>query len=84
VPNPFNPATTLGFALASPGRVVMSVYDPAGRLVRRLVDGHRSAGPHEVVWDGRDDAGRSLPSGTYLVRLEQGDGASVRRVTLLK
>ncbi len=61
-PNPFR--TTTAFRLSNPkaGEVGIRVFDAAGRLVRRL-DRHLAAGEHEVRWDGRDDAGRDVPSG---------------------
>lgn len=89
-PNPFNPTTTIPYELHVPGRVAVSVYDALGRRVRVLYAGTRAAGQHEVRWDGRDAAGRSLPSGLYLYRLDvwpQGGGASLsltQRMMLLK
>jgi hypothetical protein len=84
-PNPFNPATTLTFDLARAGRVDLSVHDVAGRRVRTLVDGEAFApGRHERAWEGRDDAGRPLPSGVYLARLSGATGASSRRLVLAK
>lgn len=68
-PNPFNPQTTLRFHLPEAGRVRLEVYDVAGRLVRVLVVGERTAGSNEAVWDGRDDGGQAVGSGTYLARL---------------
>jgi hypothetical protein len=61
-PNPFR--TTTAFRLANPktGDVAIRVFDAAGRLVRRL-DRRLTAGDHVIQWDGRDDAGRSVPSG---------------------
>ncbi len=68
-PNPFNPQTAVAFSLARGGPVRIDVFDVRGRLVRRLVDGPLPAGPQSVAWDGRDDAGRDLASGTYVARL---------------
>lgn len=68
-PNPFNPSTTIAYDLDLPQAVTLTVHDAGGRLVRRLVDDVRAAGPHATVWDGRDDAGRALPSGVYLAQL---------------
>ena len=66
-PNPFNPSTTYFFELRDPAPVRLDVLDARGRVVRRLLDGEeQAAGRHEIRWDGRDDAGRDLPSGTYL------------------
>lgn len=83
-PNPFNPQTTVSFDLPHPSAVDVAVYDVGGRRVRRLVAGLQPAGRTAVTWDGRDDGGRSLASGVYLVRLA-GDGLeAVRPVTLVK
>ncbi len=68
-PNPFNPSTTFRFDLKYAESVELFLFDTRGRLVRRLVDGMRDAGSHEVVWDGLDDAGREVPSGVYHYRL---------------
>ncbi len=83
-PNPFNPATTLRFSIAEAGAVRLAVYDVNGRWVRTLVDGHRTAGRHVVIWDGRDDAGRAMASGVYISRLTTRNGALTRRLTLVR
>jgi len=84
VPNPFNPSTTVFFALAADGPVTVDVYDAAGRRVAVLVDGHLTAGRHQVLWDGCDDQGRMSPTGVYLYRLEAGDVVSSKRMLLIK
>ncbi|MBK9304444.1 MAG: T9SS type A sorting domain-containing protein [bacterium] len=83
-PNPFNPTTTIRFALPAAGSARLAVYDVTGRLVRTLIDGNLAAGAHEASWDGRDAAGRSAASGVYLARLSTASGAGVVRVTLAK
>lgn len=83
-PNPFNPLTSIGFTLDRSESVRITVYSLDGRPVRRLAERVFPAGTQNVPWNGRDDAGRLLPSGTYLVNLE-GEGGTMRgRVTLLK
>jgi endonuclease I len=84
VPNPFNPITRLSFDMGSAGHASLKVYDPAGRLVTTLVDGHRGAGAHAVIWDGRDDEGRISAAGVYLYRLETGDATETMRMVLVK
>jgi hypothetical protein len=83
-PNPFNPSTTIGYTLATSGRVRLTVFDTAGRRVRSLVDADESRGPHSVVFDGRDDAGSGLASGVYFYRLETGVVTRTRKMVLLK
>jgi len=83
-PNPFNPTTTIRFGLSVSGRAALKIYDVAGRLTRVLFDEPREAGLQSAVWNGRDQAGRSVASGMYLVRLDSGGAREVRSVVLLK
>jgi hypothetical protein len=83
-PNPFNPATTLRYALPARARVRLSVHDAAGRWLRDLIDETQEAGPHTVRWNGCDGAGRPLPSGVYFARLEAGARSDNRKLVLLK
>ncbi|HPF69323.1 MAG TPA: right-handed parallel beta-helix repeat-containing protein [Candidatus Krumholzibacteria bacterium] len=84
-PNPFNPQATVTFELAQDHVVSLKVYDIGGRLVATLIDADPvPAGRHEVRWCGDDQAGRRLPSGTYIFRLESADRAATMRTTLLK
>ncbi|MBN2171191.1 MAG: family 43 glycosylhydrolase [Candidatus Krumholzibacteriota bacterium] len=84
-PNPFNPRTRLRYELVRAGRAELVVLDARGRAVRRLFAGDLPAGPGFFTWDGRDDAGRSLPSGVYLARLSlDGRPAPARRLVLVR
>jgi hypothetical protein len=74
-PNPFNPSVRISFELERPMTGELSVYDVSGRKVVGLARGTLDAGPHVLVWDGRDSDGRMLSSGTYIARLE-GEGVS--------
>lgn len=78
-PNPFNPATTLSFDLATAGQVRLSVYNIAGQKVATLHEGSLAAGHHEVRWN----AG-SLASGAYLAALESPAGMSTQILQLVK
>jgi hypothetical protein len=78
-PNPFNPATTIRYALPQAEAVRLVVYNMLGQEVARLVEGLVAAGRHEVVFDGQ-----GLPSGVYLYRLEAGTFVQTRRMTLVK
>jgi hypothetical protein len=83
-PNPFTSTTMLAYALARPSAVSLRVYNTAGQLVRTLVNGRQGAGTHSVRWDGRNDAGRKLPAGAYLYRLQAGDRTMTRKLVLVK
>jgi flagellar hook assembly protein FlgD len=84
VPNPFNPSTIIPLTLPAAATVHLHIYDVGGRRVRSLHDGPLAAGVHRVLWDGRDDAGRELASGVYLIRLEGAGPALTQRVILLR
>lgn len=83
-PNPFNPQTTIGFALPLPGEVELSVFDVRGRLVVDLVDGTLVAGHHEATWRGADTSGRQVASGTYFYRLVTDEETLTGKMLLVK
>jgi hypothetical protein len=68
-PNPFTQSTTIVVNLDKPGPLIIEVLDVRGRMLRRLEEGFRSAGYHEIRWNGLDGSGKRLPSGLYLLRL---------------
>lgn len=83
-PNPFNPATTIGFRLAAACRINLCIYNNTGQLVKRLAAGDRQPGTYEVVWDGRNEAGHEVGSGVYLYQLNAGLETDVKKCILLK
>jgi hypothetical protein len=84
-PNPFNPQTTIAYDLPKQEAVSLRVFDLSGRLVRMLVDSEIVAsGRQEAVWNGRDDTGRRVASGTYFYRLEAGEYSETKRMALIK
>ena len=83
-PNPFNPSTRVRFELREPGRTTAFIYDLQGRLVKRLVDEVLPAAAHERVWNGMDDGGRRVASGTYYLKLQSGSFQSVQKMMLVK
>ncbi|MBN1885845.1 MAG: T9SS type A sorting domain-containing protein [Candidatus Krumholzibacteriota bacterium] len=83
-PNPFNPATTIFYSLPDRMPVALDVYDAAGRLVVRLVDGVEPAGKRSVVWTGMNAAGIPVPSGVYFYRLSAGKNRISRKMVLMR
>ena len=79
-PNPSLGTVRMDLALASATHVELAVFDVAGRRVRTLARGPLAAGTHPVTWDGRDDGGRALGAGVYLVRANAGGRMLVQRV----
>jgi hypothetical protein len=83
-PNPFNPRTMLSFDLRRDDRVRIELFDLAGRRVAVLLDEPRPAGRVEVAWDGRDEAGRGVASGTYFARAVGGGETAAAKLTLVR
>jgi hypothetical protein len=84
-PNPFNPATTIKYALPEAVDVKLEVFNVVGQVVRTLVDGHQNAGRYVVQWDASNESGHSLSSGIYFYRLQAGgEFLEVKKMLLLK
>lgn len=83
-PNPFNPRTAISYGLPQSTHVNLAVYDQRGRRVRTLVNSVVAAGEQVVEWDGRDDRGQLVASGTYVARLVTEQGIRTSKLTLAK
>ncbi len=84
IPNPFNPATVIGYQIPEAGSVRLAVYNLLGQEVRVLVDEWMDAGYFTATWDGTDELGRRTASGIYLYRIQASDFSATRRMLLLK
>ena len=78
-PNPFNPTTTLNFALPVDSKVSLSIYDLQGREISRLINSNMHAGYHSVVWNADAQA-----SGVYFVKMMAGEYISTQKLMLIK
>ncbi len=78
-PNPFNPSTTIHFALPNAGLVKLAVFDVTGRTVATLLDGHRQAGNYSITWNAASNA-----SGLYFIRMEAGNRIFTQKALLTK
>lgn len=84
-PNPFNPATEIAFVVPDGGApVTLRIFDISGRLVRTLVDGHEPGGQRSVTWQGRNDQGQAVASGTYFYQLTGPSYSQMKSMVLLK
>jgi hypothetical protein len=83
-PNPFNPQTTISYALPKNCYVTLTIYNMLGQEVRNLVNELQSEGYKSVVWDGKDNWGKSVPSGVYVCKMSADKFTQSRRLSLLK
>jgi hypothetical protein len=83
-PNPWNDNTEISFTLPEAAPTQLVVYNSLGQVVRSLVDGYVHAGTTSIKFDGKDDAGQELPSGTYLYKIISGTYSATHKMTLQK
>jgi hypothetical protein len=83
-PNPFNPRVTFTFTLPVAGWTQLALYDLQGRHVQTVFEGHLVAGDHAMNWNGRNQAGRAVPAGVYLARIEGAGQGATRKVVLAR
>ena len=83
-PNPFNPSTKFRYALPEGRDVKVIIYDLNGSRVAELVNNYQNAGTYEVTWNGKNDSGFQVASGTYIYRIDAGNFTQVRKMVLLK
>ena len=74
-PNPFNPSTSVQFTVPAAGLVTVKVFDMLGQEVASLFSGNAERGTYNLVWNGRDNSGNIISSGSYIYRMTANDGA---------
>ena len=83
-PNPFNPVTTLRYALPEDTMVNITIYDMMGRVVTNLVSSQQNAGYKSIQWNATNNIGRSVSAGLYLYTIRAGEFSQVKKMVLLK
>ena len=83
-PNPFNPMTTISYQLAETMQIDISIYNIMGQLVKTLVNEEQEAGYHTIVWDGKNQDDKPLPSGVYLYRIKSDDYQDTKKMLIMK
>ena len=83
-PNPFNPSTTISFALPENSQVILSIYNIEGKLVKTLLNEPLEPGYKQSIWDGTDSQGNAVSSGVYFYRLKAGGKVLTKKMVLLK
>jgi choice-of-anchor B domain-containing protein len=83
-PNPFNPTTTINYDVPTSSEVMLVIYNVLGQRVRTLVNGVAEPGRYKAVWDGTNDFGLPVGSGTYLYRFDAGKFIMTEKMILLK
>ncbi len=83
-PNPCFQSTTIQYEMDAPGEAIITIWTADGRVVRRLARQHGASGSCSWTWDGRDERGQRLPSGTYFYEVRAGDSQAARKMLLVQ
>jgi hypothetical protein len=83
-PNPFNPETEISYELPRQSHVTLTVFNIMGQKIKTLLNRRTVAGRHTVRWDGKDETGKSVPSGVYLYRMAAEGHVFQKTMALLK
>lgn len=83
-PNPFNPKTTINYNIPKSAYVDISIYNANGQLIRNLFSGRQEAGTNSITWDGRDDRGIAVATGSYFYQVKSGGLVEAREMLLIK
>ena len=83
-PNPFNPETIISYSLPQSEQVKLVIYNVLGQEIRTLVNAFKPAGRYRVVWNSKDDFGRSVSSGVYFYQITAGKFTNTRKMLILK
>lgn len=83
-PNPFNPTTTISYAVAGPSKVSLAIYNASGQLVKVLASETQNAGEYRYVWNGDDMSGNKVSSGMYFYKLQINEETVIKKLLLMK
>lgn len=84
-PNPFNPETTISFSIPIDGKVDLSIYNIKGQKVKTLVHDELERGSHQVIWNSKDNTGKSVATGIYFYKMSvNSKDKSIKKMLLLK
>lgn len=83
-PNPFNPSTTINYSVPGAANVNIKVYDINGQVVRNLLSEFKNSGNYSLSWDGKNDVGSTVSSGTYFYQVQIGNLVQTKKMILLK
>ncbi len=83
-PNPFNPSSIISYSLLEPGFVTLQIYDIFGREIRILINQAQDAGIKTVIWDSKNDNGKSVSAGVYLYQVRVGGFTQTKKMVLLR
>jgi len=83
-PNPFNPTTTIKYSIPENSRVNITIYNSLGQLVTTLVNENQNRGNYNITWNGKDQYGNTVSSGTYLYKFNANNFTKTNHMLFIK
>ncbi len=83
-PNPFNGTTKISFKLAQPSHVTLKIFNLSGQLIKVLTDEKYGPGSHQILWDGKNQAGEVAASGVYYYQITTETGSQMKKMVFLQ
>lgn len=83
-PNPFNPETNIMFDISKQAKVRLEIFNIKGQKVKTLIDNTLHKGNHSIVWNGKNNNSKSMPSGVYFYKLDVDNHSEVKKLVLIK
>ena len=83
-PNPFNSSTTIRYAVPRPEHVIVKIYNIKGEEITTLINEQRNAGDYQILWDGKDQLGKSMPTGIYICQIRSQSATENARMLLIR
>lgn len=83
-PNPFNPSTTINFSLKKEGLVKIDIYNIKGQKIKSLVNETLKSGSHQVLWQGKDNYGKTCASGIYFCKMSANGKNFTKKMLMVK
>jgi flagellar hook assembly protein FlgD len=83
-PNPFNSRTKISYSVSTAGHVLIQIFNIRGQLVKTVVDEYKFPGKYAFDWNGKNQSGKPVASGSYFYRMTTRDYSNTRRMILVK
>ncbi len=83
-PNPFNPSTVISYSIPKAANVTVKIYDMLGREIKSLINDQQSSGIYHLTWNGDNNYGNKVSSGTYIYTIKAGEFYQAKKMILMK
>lgn len=83
-PNPLTSFARIDCTLSKADRTSLCIYNLRGQRIKRFEESVLARGYHSFEWDARDDAGKQVPNGIYILKLESGKDKQTRMISVIR